>query len=122
MIFKNLGGRDIEAKFGIDFIKLLNQNYAIPVNTGEFTINISAGFAMINIYVRKQKDMEAIYNLIKYATATEKQKPSNQDIEEYLGTFDTEEKLDNFVEDFLTALETAPLTKVGMQKVSKIKD
>lgn len=80
MIIK-IGNREYTLRFGFDFIDYCNKVNAVKVESVE--LNMGGGVTMLlgNIEKRLPSNFRT---LIKGATCTENQKPSNADIEAYI--------------------------------------
>ena len=106
-----IGGKDYNLKLGLKSLRFIDELYLISGT------NLGQGLHAITIAITSES-IGAIANLIKAGTITENQKPSDEDIEEFIGTL-TEEEVDKLFKDFLNLLKTQPLTKVMVTKIEK---
>ena len=106
----NLGGKDYTLRFGIGFLREMNKLHSVEMEGmktgyGAMTM-LNAGRAM--------NDPLALIDLIKSATVTEAQKPSNDAIEEFLEDLIVNEKYDQTIEEIMQELKASPLLKKAM--------
>lgn len=106
-----IGGKTYNLKLGLKALKFIDELYLINGT------NLGQGLQAITISITSES-IGAIANLIKAGTITESQKPSDEDIELYIGTL-TEKEVDKLFKDFLNLLKTQPLTKVMVTKIEK---
>ena len=107
-----IGKLEYPIYLGIEAMKYLDSVYKIvDQNTGvEFGFGVgylASNFKMFNIL--------SLVHFIKAGTSTEQQKPSNKDIEEFIGTLD-EEGLENLFLEATEELKKQPLTRLQMKK------
>ena len=110
-----LGKMEYQLYLGIDAMKYLDSVYKIVDSTTGFEFGFGvnalvANFEMLNIL--------AMVHFIKAGTSTESKKPSNRDIEEFLGTLD-EDGLENLFKEAKEELKKQPLTRLQMKKMEQ---
>lgn len=111
-----IGNKEYNLRYGIAFVKEVNNLYAIDydVNSG-LKMKMNFGISILMEYLR-MGDVIAIVNAIKCATVTEKSKPSDIEIEEFISEL-SQEEYTKLCTDFFTSLEEAPFLKNGIQKL-----
>lgn len=103
-------GKTYDLHYGIDFIREMDKRYEISGNGVKFGMGIQSAVLYLKDY-----NPVIIADIILSATHTLKSIPSLKDIEAWI-----EEQADNIeqvFDDFFSALETAPLTKLKVKKV-----
>ncbi|MBD8006530.1 tail assembly chaperone [Bacillus norwichensis] len=88
-----INGKEYEMKFGIGFIKKLDQIYPASMNGVEFGMGIEQ-----SMFYFKTKNPTVLFNVIKAATDHLNSKPSNNDIEEELEKIASESQLNGLFE------------------------
>ena len=100
---------------GFDAIHYLDLTYFVDMQ------GMKLGFGIASVITQlKARNVLAIYNMIKAGTNTLASKPSNIDIEEFLGAL-SEKQFDDLCEEFVEELKKQPLTRVSAIKMSKEK-
>lgn len=105
-----IGGKKYQMIFGLDAIDTLDRIYKTTVNGVDFGVGVN----MLITYLF-DGNPTALRNAIKAGTSTEPQKPSNEDIEQYLTEVAEAGKLEALANDFLNLLRTQPFTKSKMK-------
>ena len=100
---------------GFDAINYLDVTYFVDMQ------GMKLGFGIASVITQlKARNVLAIYNMIKAGTNTLPSKPSNCDIEEFLGSLN-EKQFDDLCEEFVSELKKQPLTRVTANKMTKEK-
>lgn len=107
----SIGKKTYPLYYGIDFIREMDKRYAI---TGH-GLHFGAGMQSA-LYYLEQGNPVILVDIILSATHTLKSIPSVADIEEWLAE---QEDFEKVFEAFLSALETAPMTKIQLSKIRK---
>lgn len=116
MILK-LGNRDYEIRISFASIDYLDKIYKVNVD-GMMDYGVGLNMLVLGL---QQEDLIVALNFIKAGTILEKQKPSNDEIEEYFGALD-EKGFTAFFKEALDCLKKQPLTKVKVSKILKNKE
>lgn len=111
MILK-IGKKEYELKFGFAAINYLDSIYKANIDG---MIDYGMGLNMLVLGLRNE-DISVGYHFIKAGTVLEKQKPSNEEIEEYFGGLD-EKGFTDFFEKAIECLKTQSLIKVKIAKI-----
>ena len=106
-----IGKKTYTLHYGIDFIREMDKRHAI---TGG-GIHFGAGMQSA-LYYLEQGNPVILVDIILSATHTLKSIPSVADIE---GWLEEQEDIEKVFEAFLSALETAPMTKIQLTKMRK---
>lgn len=106
-----INGKKHDLHFGIDFIREMDKRYEVNGNGVSFGMGINSAVVYL-----KDNNPVILEDIILAATHTAKTIPSVADIEKWL---EEQEDLDKVFDDFLSALNTAPLTKSKVAKVLK---
>ncbi len=106
-----INGKKHDLHFGIDFIREMDKRYEVNGNGVSFGMGINSAVVYL-----KDNNPVILEDIILAATHTAKTIPSVADIEKWL---EEHEDLDKVFDDFLSALKTAPLTKLKVAKVLK---
>ena len=111
----NIGNKDYTIHLGIDALAYLDDKY----NTIEPTTGLKIGYGVtaLNAYL-EMANVLALVTFIKAGTSTEYQKPSNKDIEEYLGSLELED-LDKLFKEAQDELGKQPLTRLAIKRTEK---
>lgn len=108
----NINGKDYELHFGLDFIAQLNKKHVAIENGYEL------GRGLYNAVVQiENSDPTILVDLIQAATITESAPPTIEDIKKYLET--EVEDVEVLMDDFLSQLATAPMTRVTMKRIKE---
>lgn len=102
-----INGRDYELNFGLQFLKLVNQQYGLsmPVENGMVIPFEAKGSTMMMAKLEVQ-DFIAVYDLIRFATSTLKVQPKPEDVEKFIEELMMESTVeDNKFRDFVLELE-----------------
>lgn len=117
--------REVELNFGIKFLRELNLKYGYKMeaegNGAKVPVNLGNGIMFVYPLLESAKssgDVEIVFDIIKFATVTNKKPATEDEILQFLGDLD-EDGLENLVIDFLTTLGEAPLFKIGIRKLLK---
>lgn len=105
-----INGKKYELHFGIDFIREMDKRHEVKGNGVRFGMGVQSAV----IYL-KDLNPVIIADIILSATHTLKSIPSLADIEAWIE--DQGDNLEKVFDDFLSALKTAPLTKLKVSKV-----
>lgn len=108
-----LGNRDYEVVIGLAALNYLDQIYPIQVNGFEIGLGLNKFYLDL-----KLKNITAIAKFIKAGTITEPQKPSNAEIEEFIGSM-TEKQLNDFFKEIDEELGKFPVTKVKWKELTR---
>ena len=111
----NIGNKDYTIHLGIDALAYLDDKY----NTIEPTTGLKIGYGVtaLNAYL-EMANVLALVTFIKAGTSTEMSKPSNKDIEEYLGSLELED-LDKLFKEAQDELGKQPLTRLAIKRTEK---
>lgn len=109
-----IGGKDYQIHFGFDAINYLDTVYKISV---EGYLDFGIGLNGI-IVALQQKNLMGLLHFIKAGTSTEPQKPSNKDIEEFIGSLD-DKAFDGLFKEALEEIKKSPLTRVKAKEILK---
>jgi len=103
-----INGKDYQLYFGLDFISYLDKKYHVAQNG----FQLGQGLA----YVSAQMELGNPLILVDLITAgtISGEKPKLEDIRKFI---ETEADIEVLMNDFLSTLETAPLTKFTMKKL-----
>lgn len=106
----NIGGKDYTLRFGIGFLREMNKLHSVEIE------GMKTGYGAMTMFNagRAMNDPLALIDLIKSATVTESQKPSNEVIEKFLEDLIIEEKYDQTIEEIMNELKASPLLKKAM--------
>lgn len=105
-------GKTYDLHFGIDFIREMDKRYTTSGNGVKFGMGVQAAV----VYLQDLNPV-VIADIILSATHTLKSIPSLADIEAWIE--DQGENIEKVFDDFLTALKTAPMTKLKVEKTLK---
>ncbi|HFI0274180.1 TPA: tail assembly chaperone [Streptococcus suis] len=104
-----IGKKTYELHYGLDFIREMDKRYGISGNGIHFGAGIQSALYYLGTY-----NPVILQDIILSATHTLKSIPSKKDIEEWI--FE-QPNLDAVFTDFLKSLETAPATKLQIDKL-----
>lgn len=108
-----IGDTTYTIRIGLAALDYLDKVYTLNIDGMEF------GFSLNKIYVDiRLQNIMAIVNFIKAGTITEAQKPSNVDIESFIGEMDLKGQQD-FFEEMVEELGKSPVTKVRWGQIDK---
>ena len=108
-----IGDTTYTIRIGLAALNYLDKIYTINIEGMEF------GFSLNKIYVDiRLQNIMAIVNFIKAGTITEAQKPSNVDIENFIGKMDLKGQQD-FFKEMEEELGKSPVTKVRWGQIDK---
>lgn len=112
-----INNKEYVIHIGIKCLEYLDTVYCAE----ESGIKVGMGVELVTVGLTMRNPV-AVYHMIKGGTATEKSKPSNADIESFIESAAEAEEDDFEVlcEDFLSALEKAPLAKKKMEALSQL--
>lgn len=105
-----INGTDYEMRFGLGFLKEINKGRESTTNNVDVRLGVEN--AVSALYTG---DYLPLLDLIKAGTITEKQKPKDKEIDEFLMEADLEE----LANDFLEELRTQSATKKKAERVLK---
>lgn len=108
-----IGKKDYDINLGIRALKYLDDVYYYEEEQSGFRFGVgiellTTGLSMGNIL--------AVVNFIKAGTITERSKPSDEDIEEFIGSM-TEDEFDSFLEEVKEELKKQPLTRTKARQI-----
>jgi hypothetical protein len=103
-----INGKDYEMYFGLDFIAHLDKKYHIVENG----FHLGQGLTYVVAQIELGNPL-ILLDLIAAGTMTGA-KPKPEDIKRFI---ETEADIEALMNDFLSALETAPSTKFSMKKL-----
>ena len=103
-----INDKTYEMYFGLDFIEYLDQAYPLKQNGVEI---YGMGVVQAASYLQ-MRNPRVLLNLIKAGTTTDKKKIGVAEIKKWI---ETQEDLKPLYDDFLSALETASVTKDAMK-------
>lgn len=109
MVIK-LNNKDVELFFGIAFIAELDRKFKATSSGMQFGFGVNTALVYL-----EQRNPVILVDLIQAATITERAKPKEEHIVEYVESQDIEE----LCSDFLKELRTASTTKAMVQKLEK---
>lgn len=98
--------------FGLDFVEYLDKKYKLEQGGLEFGLGIVNAAAQL-----EQGSPLILVDLIKAGTITSGKKLNTQEVKQFI---EQHEDLEELMNDFLTELEKAPVTKVAMNKARKM--
>lgn len=108
-----IGDTTYTIRIGLAALNYLDKIYTLNIEGMEF------GFSLNKIYVDiRLQNIMAIANFIKAGTITEAQKPSNVDIENFIGEMDLKGQQD-FFEEMKEELGKSPVTRVRWGQIDK---
>lgn len=105
-----INGKKYDLYFGIDFIREMDKRYEVSGNGVKFGMGIQSAV----IYLQDFNPV-IIADIILSATHTLKSIPSLADIEVWIE--EQGDNLEKVFDDFLSALKTAPMTKLKVIKM-----
>lgn len=109
MIFK-IGDKDYPLTFGLDFLREMNKLHSTELE------GMKTGYGamtMLNVGTALN-DPLAMVDIIKAATATEQQKPSNRDIELYINDLAVEGKFKETLNQITDEIKKSPTLMLAM--------
>lgn len=109
-----IGEKEYELRFGIEFIKRMDDAYKINAKGMEFGMGVESAVSYMAM-----ENPTVLYEIIKAGTAHLNSKPSNKDVEAVLEKYAEEDKLDQLFKNIQEAMEVAPFLK---QKIKKFKE
>lgn len=107
--------------FGLEFLNQVNKNESPKMEVeGQ---EISAGIGGLSMFMTALNTYEptALYRLIKYATFTENQKPSNKDIDEYIDNLINDGQYYDIYDEIIEEMGKQPKVKIALNGNEKIK-
>lgn len=104
----DINGKKYEMYFGLDFIEYLDNAYPMKQNGVEI---YGMGVVQAASYLQ-MRNPRVLLNLIKAATITSKGRPGESEIKKWI---EGQGDLKGLFDDFLSALETASVTKDAMK-------
>lgn len=108
-----IGDTTYTIRIGLAALNYLDKIYTLNIEGMEF------GFSLNKIYIDiRLQNIMAIVNFIKAGTITEAQKPSNVDIENFIGEMDLKGQQD-FFKEMEEELGKSPVTKVRWGQIDK---
>lgn len=108
-----IGDTTYTIRIGLAALNYLDKIYTLNIEGMEF------GFSLNKIYVDiRLQNIMAIANFIKAGTITEAQKPSNVEIENFIGKMDLKGQQD-FFKEMEEELGKSPVTKVRWGQIDK---
>lgn len=112
--------KDYPLTFGMRFVQLIDEKYGVEVQH----MNLGGGLEMVVARLSSPLVREGLFiDLIKAATDTLKQKPSNDDLEDWVfEQADTDGGIEQLSEDFLDAFEQSKWTKRIMKNLKDLSD
>lgn len=106
-----IGGKEYTLYFGMDFIDTLNHLYGFESEG----IKLDMGGLQMLQSAMAIKDVIALRNIIKAATATLKSKPSNKDTDAYIMDRIIEEGIDTVYKEFSAEIKKQPFLNALMK-------
>lgn len=104
-----IAGKTYDLHYGIDFIREMDKRYAISAGSMTFGAGLRTA-----LYYLEEGNPVILIDIILSATHTLKSIPSAVNIEAWL---EEQTDIEQVFNDFLTALETAPMTKIQISKL-----
>lgn len=108
----NLGGKDYELAFGLDFIASLDKTYEQEMGGMKFGLGVETAIPLI-----KMQNPTVLVSIIKAGTSHMNTKPSNKGVNDFLTDLAVEDKLDAFFNDIESEMSVAPFLKGKMKSV-----
>lgn len=112
-----INGKTYPLTYGMEFFRYLDEHAGVKSEG----IGLGAGLEMTVSRLYIPGNIVAFYDLIKAGTATLKQKPSNDDIEEWIFE-NTEDGGEKLRESFLTTLKNSRLTSRVIDRLEIMED
>lgn len=104
-----INGKTYDLHFGIDFIREMDKRHEVSGNGVKFGMGIQSAVVYLQDF-----NPVIIADIILSATHTLKSIPSLADIETWIE--EQGDDLEKVFDDFLSALKTAPMTKLKVKK------
>ncbi|WP_339163716.1 tail assembly chaperone [Siminovitchia sp. FSL W7-1587] len=109
-----ISGKEYELKFGIGFIKKMDQVYTANMNGVEFGMGIEQ-----SLFYFKTKNPTVLFNVIKAGTDHLQSKPSNNDIEAELEKIAFDGKLNELFETLENGMRESVFLKQKIEDFEK---
>lgn len=110
-----IGDKEYELQFGILFNNVLDNIYKQNIEGMEFGMGVEMAYSYLS-----NENPSGVFNVIKAATAHLKQKPSNEDLEAYIGERATADRgLDKFCKELINEMKDSPFLKSKIQKMER---
>lgn len=106
---------DYELHFGLDFISALDRNHYSMQGGVKFGQGIVYAIGQI-----ETGNPTVLFDLIQAATCTEKKRPGLVAIKKYIEECAEDGSMEDLFNDFLSALETAPLIRFQLKKLGRL--
>lgn len=105
-----IGGRDYVLRFGLGFLREMNKLHSAELE------GMKTGYGAMTLFNAGQalNDPLALVDIIKAATVTETQKPSNEAIESFIEELIVNETYDQTMTELVDELKKSPLVKKAM--------
>lgn len=108
-----INDKEYTMNYGFSAINYLDEVYYAELN------NTKIGFGVQLVITQlKAQNVMALIHMIKAGTSTAVKRPSNDEIEEFIGSLSMEE-FDTLCEEFIEELKKQPLTRVMALKMFK---
>ncbi len=110
--------------FGLDALDYLNRVYTLTSEeSGTTNLNPIIGQGLNFMYTGLESgNPVAVGNFIKAGTNTLKSKPSNRDIDDFIGGHILEDTLSDFIQEIMDFLKECPLTRRAVSKGEGVED
>lgn len=112
-----INGKTYPLTYGMEFFRYLDEHAGVKSEG----IGLGAGLEMTVSRLYIPGNIVAFYDLIKAGTATLKQKPSNEDIEDWIFE-NTEDGGEKLRESFLQTLKNSRLTSRVMARLENVEE
>lgn len=109
-----INGKDYEIRFGFAAIDYLDKQYFVEASG----IKLGQGIGMAYTYLNGQSPV-AIFHVIKAGVITEKQQPSDNEIEEFVEEYAEKDGLNKLFKELASELKKQPLTKATVAAYDK---
>lgn len=106
-----INDKTYEVKFGVKFVRAMDEKYRLNTNGVEF----GAGLEATAGFLFNQK-ITTLADYLYYGTITEKPRPSQNDIDDYL---DTVEDIEAVFDEVIAELEASNASKLYISKAKK---
>lgn len=110
-----LGGKKYDIYMGIASLNYLDKVYTIKDQASGIEFGAGVEFLISSL---NMGNMMAMVHFIKAGTETEKSKPSNKAIEDFIGSL-SDEELEELFSEAVEEIKKQPLTKHTVNKMEK---
>lgn len=110
--------------FGLDALDYLNKVYTLTSEeSGTTNLNTIMGQGLTFMYTGLENENPvAVGNFIKAGTNTLRAKPSNRDIDDFIGEHILEGTLSGLIQEIMDFLKECPLTRRAVSKGEEVED